>query len=67
MKGYMDDKFDELKALLGRQDWYYDRSDDSSIYRLGADNWKSICSLKRELIAAGHGEAAEALIKKAAG
>jgi hypothetical protein len=56
----------QLKEALVRHDWYYDRSDDYSVYRRGSENATRIQSLRRQCAAAGLGEQAEALYDAAA-
>ena len=36
------------KALKGH-DWYYQYSDDQSVWRRGRDQWKKICRIQTEL------------------
>lgn len=54
----------DLEQKLKAHDWYYDYSDDGSVYRKGRDQSDEIHKLSRQLRAAGQQDAVEALIKK---
>ncbi len=56
----------QLREALARHDWYYNYSDDYSVYRRGSENASRIQELRRKAQAAGVGEQASALYEAAA-
>jgi hypothetical protein len=53
-----------LEQKLKAHDWYYDYSDDGSVYRRGRDQSDEINKLSRQLAAAGQEAAVAVLFKK---
>ena len=45
---------DYLKKLYTGFDWYYDRSDDHSVWSRGHAQWQAICREEQRLISEGH-------------
>jgi hypothetical protein len=56
----------QLREALARHDWYYNYSDDYSVYRRGSESADRIRDLRRQCTAAGLSEQAEALYDAAA-
>jgi hypothetical protein len=53
-----------LEQKLKAHDWYYDYSDDGSVYRRGRDQSDEIHKLSRQLAAAGQEAEVTVLFKK---
>lgn len=39
----------ELRTLMAKHDWYYDRSDDGRVYAAGRENFERMMSLVKQL------------------
>lgn len=60
----MEQKLQELEAALVKHDWYFNMSDDYSVYSAGQANSNRIQTLCRELHQAGLQHQADALVDK---
>lgn len=54
----------QFEKALAAHDWYYDYSDDYSVWQRGIRNQDDLLRQRHALRAAGLGEAAEALWRK---
>lgn len=61
----MNDTIEQLKQALSQHDWYFDRTDDHTVWRQGMVNWDTIQRLMQQCHYEGHGEHAEQLLKSA--
>ena len=52
---------DQLREALASHDWYYNYSDDYSVYSRGQRKWSNICSLRQQAAQAGLQAEADAL------
>ena len=52
---------DQLRGMLGRHDWYYERADDSRSWNAGRDEAADIRSMMQKLKNMGAGEEAQAM------
>ena len=52
---------EQLKSALASHDWYYNYSDDYSVYSRGQRKWSNICSLRQQAAQAGLQAEADAL------
>lgn len=52
---------EQLKAALASHDWYYNYSDDYTVYRKGQRQWSNICILREQANQAGLKAEADAL------
>ena len=43
----------DYKDTLAKHDWYYQYSDDPSVYRKGLSTWEHICTARTRCIKAG--------------
>ena len=55
--------FELFANMLRSHDWYYDFSDDYSVYASGRDSLRSIMSMKQQLSTTEFAEAAEQLYR----
>ena len=56
---------EQLITALAYHDWYYDRSDDYTVYAKYRDNWNLINSLCSQCEAVGMGTQARQMVKSA--
>lgn len=55
----------QFKEALAGHDWYYNMSDDYSVYCRGRDQANKIHNLRRQCLAAGLGDQADAIYEAA--
>ena len=39
----------KYRQALGRHDWYYDYTDDHSVWRKGSESYRELCAARREI------------------